>query len=61
MSDIVHIKRSHLVGIVVAVVVFMITCFYGFLLLKEDSSKENCWDLYTTEQEAILNCEGVNE
>ncbi len=62
MTDkIIHIKRSHVVGIVIAAVVFMITCFYGFLMLKEDQKKDNCWDNYTTEQEAILNCEGVNE
>jgi hypothetical protein len=30
---------------------------YGFLAL-EIGQIENCWDKYTTEQEAIMNCEG---
>lgn len=33
---------------------------YGYFLLKENQVQkqtENCWDKYTTEHEAIVNCE----
>jgi hypothetical protein len=33
---------------------------YGFFAL-EIGQMDNCWDKYTTEYEAIMNCEGQNE
>lgn len=41
-------------------VVMIGTLLYGFLGLGVGKI-ENCWDKYSTEQEAILNCEGENE
>lgn len=61
MSETVHIKKSHVVGIAVLAVAFIFSLVIGYGLLKDGQKKENCWDNYTTEQEAILNCEGVNE
>ena len=60
MSEVVHIKKSHVLGIVVLTVAFIFSLVIGYGLLKDGQKKENCWDNYTTEQEAILNCEGVN-
>jgi uncharacterized protein YneF (UPF0154 family) len=46
--------------VILAIVVSMIgSLIYGFFLLKE-GQKQNCWDKYSTEQEAIQNCEGEN-
>jgi hypothetical protein len=44
-------------GIIVAMVGSLL---YGFFVAGV-GKVDNCWDRYTTEQEAILNCEGVNE
>ena len=41
-------------GIIVAMVGSLV---YGFFFAGVGQI-ENCWDKYTTEQEAILNCEG---
>ena len=41
-------------GIVVAMLGAL---FYGFFFAGV-GQVDNCWDKYTTEQEAILNCEG---
>jgi hypothetical protein len=60
MAEIIRIKKSHIFGIVVLSLLFVWFCVYGYFLIKEDQ-QENCWDKYQTEQEAILNCEGVNE
>ena len=40
------------VVIFIAVLSFIISGFMGL---------GNCWDRYTTEQQAITNCEGVNK
>ncbi len=29
-----------------------------YMIISGDFKAENCWDKYSTEQEAILNCEG---
>jgi len=42
-----------IVGIILAMLGFLI---YGYFLIKEDKPK-SCWDLYATENEAILHCE----
>ncbi len=44
-------------GIVVAMLGSLV---YGFFVL-EVGQLDNCWSKYTTEQEAILNCEGENK
>ncbi len=41
-------------GIMVAMVGSLI---YGFFVVGVGKMPENCWDKYTTEREAILNCE----
>jgi hypothetical protein len=30
----------------------------AYMIVSGDFKAENCWDKYSTEQEAILNCEG---
>jgi hypothetical protein len=45
------------IGIFIAMIGFLI---YGFLFAGV-GKLDNCWDNYTTEREAIMNCEGVNE
>lgn len=46
---------------IVAIVVSMLgSLVYGYFMLKENQVQkqtENCWDKYTTEHEAIMNCE----
>lgn len=60
MSEVIHLKKSHIIGIISIVFVFIGFCVYGYFLLKDNQKTENCWDKYTTEQEAIQNCEGTN-
>lgn len=55
-----HVKKTHMFWLSVLVLAFIVSLVYGYALLKEGQKKDNCWDNYTTEQEAILNCEGVN-
>lgn len=57
MSEIVHIKKSYIVGISVLVLMFVASLVLGYSLLKDGQQEENCWDKYTTEEQAILNCE----
>lgn len=45
------------IGIFVAMICFLI---YGFLFAGV-GELDNCWDSYGTEQEAIMNCEGIDE
>lgn len=61
MSEIVHVNKSRVIGVIFIGIAFIISLVIGYGLLKDGQKKENCWDNYTTEQEAILNCEGVNE
>ena len=58
MSDKVS-KKEILVfaGIIVAMVGSLV---YGFFFAGVGQI-ENCWDKYTTEYEAIMNCEGEGE
>ena len=44
-------------GIIVVMLGFLL---YGFLAMGI-GQVDNCWDKYSTEQEAILNCEGEGE
>ncbi len=47
--------------VIVAIFGSMIgTLIYGFYLVREEQEK-NCWNKYTTEYDAITNCEGVNK
>jgi hypothetical protein len=60
MNDTIKLTCKELLvigGILISMVGSLV---YGYFLLKE-GQKKNCWDMYSTEQEAILNCEGVNE
>ena len=41
-------------GIIIAMLGSLI---YGFFVV-EVGKPNNCWDLYSTEEEAIINCEG---
>jgi hypothetical protein len=43
-------------AIFIAIIVFIISEFVGLNL-----GAENCWDNYSTEEQAIINCEGVNK
>lgn len=43
------------VAIFVVVIAFIVSGFVG--LMSPES--ESCWDKYATEQQAIINCEGV--
>lgn len=60
MSDTVRITWKELLVIGGIIISMAGSLVYGYFLLKDDQ-KKNCWDMYSTEQEAILNCEGVNE
>jgi len=47
--------------VISAILVSMLgSLIYGYFMLKADQ-QDNCWDKYSTEQEAIQNCEGENE
>jgi hypothetical protein len=39
-------------------IVMIATMLYGFFVVGVGKMPENCWDKYTTEREAIMNCEG---
>jgi hypothetical protein len=39
------------IAVFIAVTAFIVSGFMGL---------ENCWDKYKTEEQAIINCEGVN-
>lgn len=58
MTD--NISMKELLVFVAIVVAMLGSLLYGFLIVGI-GKVDNCWDRYTTEQEAILNCEGVNE
>ena len=32
----------------------------AYMIISGNYKAENCWDKYSTEREAILNCEGEN-
>ena len=45
--------------VISAIVVSMLGfSVYGFFVMGVGNMPENCWDKYSTEQEAIMNCEG---
>jgi hypothetical protein len=45
--------------VISAIVVSMLgSLVYGFFVMGVGNMPENCWDRYSTEQEAIMNCEG---
>jgi hypothetical protein len=45
--------------VISAIVVSMLgSLAYGFFALGVGKMPDNCWDKYSTEQEAIINCEG---
>jgi len=59
MSSVINFKKIHIVRVVVLLILFVVSLAVGYSLLKDDQ-KENCWNKYSTEQEAIENCEGKN-
>jgi len=59
VNERVTVKELVVLG---AIVVAMLgSLLYGFFVIEAGQLPENCWDQYTTEQEAILNCEGEGE
>jgi hypothetical protein len=60
-SDMVHLTKGQRIGVAIFLVIFIGFCVYGYFLLKEGQKKPNCWDLYSTENQAILHCEGVSQ
>jgi hypothetical protein len=49
--------------VAMAIVIFVVMIafiLWGFLGLKVGRT-DNCWDSYATEEQAIINCEGVGE
>lgn len=49
---------KHEILVFAAIVAAMLgSLVYGFFVAKV-GQVDNCWDKYSTEQEAILNCEG---
>jgi hypothetical protein len=55
-----HITRRDVIAIILVVAVMVGSLVYGFFLIKKEQPK-NCWDLYITENEAILHCEGTSK
>jgi ABC-type proline/glycine betaine transport system permease subunit len=55
-------KASKLEVVLAGAIFIVMIAFilYGFLGLKIGRI-DNCWDNYTTEEQAIINCEGVNK
>ena len=51
-----HITKRDVIAIILIVSALVGSLVYGYFLLKKAEPK-NCWDNYSTEQEAILNCE----
>jgi len=58
MSEYVTKKDLFLISSIICVMLGFLV--YGYFLLKSPVV-ENCWSKYTTEREAIENCEGVNQ
>jgi len=55
-----NVTKKQVLVFAVVVVAMLGALIYGFFIL-EAGQIDNCWSKYSTEQEAILNCEGVNE
>lgn len=56
----IEVSRRDIVVFALIVTVMLGSLVYGFLALKKNEPV-NCWDQYQTENEAILNCEGVDQ
>jgi hypothetical protein len=42
-----------------SVLTFVVTLVtISYMIISGNYKEENCWDKYSTEQEAIMNCEG---
>ena len=59
MSD--KISKKEILVFAGIVVAMLGSLAYGFFVVGIGQMPENCWDKYSTEQEAILNCEGLIE
>jgi hypothetical protein len=55
--ELIELKFKHKIVIAFVMICFIVSCVYGYILLKQ-GQQENCWDKYKTEVQAILNCEG---
>ena len=53
-----NITKKEMLVFAVVVIAMLVTLIYGFFVL-EAGQMDNCWSKYSTEQEAILNCEGI--
>ena len=56
----IKVSKRDIVVFALVVAAMLGSLAYGFLMLKKDEPV-NCWDQYATENEAILNCEGLDQ
>lgn len=56
MSD--KVTKKEILVFAAIVVAMLGSLAYGFLVVGAGKT-DNCWDKYSTEKEAILNCEGT--
>lgn len=60
MTNKVEIRTIDIVVVTIIALSMLGSLVYGFFLLKENQ-KPDCWSQYSTENEAIQNCETPNE
>lgn len=58
MSSNDKVSKKELLVLGAIVVAMVGSLVYGFFVVGIGKMPENCWDKYTTEYEAITNCEG---
>jgi len=51
-----RITKKEIIAIAGIILAMFGSLLYGYFLIRENKPK-SCWDLYTTENEAILHCE----
>jgi hypothetical protein len=51
-----EVTKKEIVVFLIIVAVMVGSLVYGFFLMKA-GQQDNCWDNYTTEEQAILHCE----
>jgi len=49
-------RNNQALYLVIVFVLMVTTLLTGFFIIKSEQSS-NCWDQYSTEEQAILNCE----
>lgn len=55
-----EVSKKSIIGFALIVAAMIGSLLYGFFLIKK-SEPDNCWSHYTTENEAIMHCEGENK